>query len=109
MDADVPLLIPEVNAAHVNCIPVQQRNRKYDSGFIVTNPNCSTAGLVLAPFDVRCSRGHVAALESGGVLNAADANALRGALDRVGRGGLHHRCGDPGRRWPGHGPLGDMD
>jgi aspartate-semialdehyde dehydrogenase len=47
MDADVPLLIPEVNAAHVNCIPVQQKNRKYDSGFIVTNPNCSTAGLVL--------------------------------------------------------------
>ncbi|MGB7727888.1 MAG: aspartate-semialdehyde dehydrogenase [Candidatus Acidiferrum sp.] len=47
MDADVPLLIPEVNAAHVNCIPVQQKNRGYDSGFIVTNPNCSTAGLVL--------------------------------------------------------------
>jgi aspartate-semialdehyde dehydrogenase len=47
MDADVPLLIPEVNATHVNAIPVQQRNRKYDSGFIVTNPNCSTAGLVL--------------------------------------------------------------
>jgi aspartate-semialdehyde dehydrogenase len=47
MDPDVPLLIPEVNASHVNCIPVQQKNRKYDSGFIVTNPNCSTAGLVL--------------------------------------------------------------
>jgi len=47
MDPDVPLLIPEVNAAHLNCIPVQQRNRKYDGGFIVTNPNCSTAGLVL--------------------------------------------------------------
>jgi aspartate-semialdehyde dehydrogenase len=47
MDADVPLLIPEVNAAHLEAIPVQQRNRGYDSGFIVTNPNCSTAGLVL--------------------------------------------------------------
>jgi aspartate-semialdehyde dehydrogenase len=47
MDPDVPLLIPEVNAAHVSSIPVQQRNRKYESGFIVTNPNCSTAGLVL--------------------------------------------------------------
>jgi aspartate-semialdehyde dehydrogenase len=47
MDPDVPLLIPEVNASHVNCIPVQQKNRGYDSGFIVTNPNCSTAGLVL--------------------------------------------------------------
>jgi aspartate-semialdehyde dehydrogenase len=47
MDPDVPLLIPEVNAAHLDAIPLQQKNRGYDSGFIVTNPNCSTAGLVL--------------------------------------------------------------
>jgi aspartate-semialdehyde dehydrogenase len=47
MDSDVPLLIPEVNAAHLDAIPTQQRNRGYDTGFIVTNPNCSTAGLVL--------------------------------------------------------------
>lgn len=47
MDPDVPLLIPEVNAAHLEAISVQQRNRGYSTGFIVTNPNCSTAGLVL--------------------------------------------------------------
>lgn len=47
MDSDVPLLIPEVNAAHLEAIPLQQKNRGYDNGFIVTNPNCSTAGLVL--------------------------------------------------------------
>jgi len=47
MSPDVPLLIPEVNAAHLDAIPVQQKNRGYGSGFIVTNPNCSTAGLVL--------------------------------------------------------------
>ncbi len=47
MDPDVPLLIPEVNAAHLDAIALQQKNRGYDSGFIVTNPNCSTAGLVL--------------------------------------------------------------
>ena len=47
MSPDVPLLIPEVNAAHLAAIPVQQKNRGYGSGFIVTNPNCSTAGLVL--------------------------------------------------------------
>ena len=47
MDPDVPLLIPEVNAAHLAAIPAQQKNRGYDTGFIVTNPNCSTAGLVL--------------------------------------------------------------
>jgi aspartate-semialdehyde dehydrogenase len=47
MDPDVPLLIPEVNAAHLDAIHVQQKLRGYDTGFIVTNPNCSTAGLVL--------------------------------------------------------------
>jgi aspartate-semialdehyde dehydrogenase len=47
MDPDVPLLIPEVNAGHLDAIALQQRNRGYDTGFIVTNPNCSTAGLVL--------------------------------------------------------------
>jgi aspartate-semialdehyde dehydrogenase len=47
MDPDVPLLIPEVNAAHLDAIPLQQKNRGYDGGFIVTNTNCSTAGLVL--------------------------------------------------------------
>jgi len=47
MDPDVPLLIPEVNAAHLDAIPLQQKNRGYDTGFIITNPNCSTAGLVL--------------------------------------------------------------
>jgi aspartate-semialdehyde dehydrogenase len=47
MDPDVPLLIPEVNAAHLDAISLQQKNRGYDNGFIVTNPNCSTAGLVL--------------------------------------------------------------
>jgi aspartate-semialdehyde dehydrogenase len=47
MDPDVPLLIPEVNAQHLDAIPLQQKNRGYDTGFIVTNPNCSTAGLVL--------------------------------------------------------------
>jgi aspartate-semialdehyde dehydrogenase len=47
MAVDIPLLIPEVNAAHLDAIPLQQKNRGYSSGFIVTNPNCSTAGLVL--------------------------------------------------------------
>jgi aspartate-semialdehyde dehydrogenase len=46
-DPDVPLLVPEVNAAHLDAIPLQQKNRGYHTGFIVTNPNCSTAGLVL--------------------------------------------------------------
>ncbi len=47
MEEDVPLLVPEVNPGHVELVRAQQRNRGYDTGFIATNPNCSTAGLVL--------------------------------------------------------------
>ena len=58
MDPDVPLLIPEVNAAHLDAIAVQQKLRGYDTGFIVTHPNCSTAGLVLVlkPLESRVIR-----------------------------------------------------
>lgn len=44
MDDDVPLLIPEVNPAHLDLIKVQ----KFGNGCIVTNPNCSVIGLVIA-------------------------------------------------------------
>jgi aspartate-semialdehyde dehydrogenase len=47
MDEDVPLLIPEVNADHTAIIE-QQRKKNKGTGYIVTNPNCSTIGLVLA-------------------------------------------------------------
>ena len=47
MDPDVPLLIPEVNAEHLEAIE-RQRKRRGSSGYIVTNPNCSTIGLTLA-------------------------------------------------------------
>ncbi len=47
MDPDVPLLIPEVNADHVHAIESQRKNRGW-SGFIATNPNCSTIHMVLA-------------------------------------------------------------
>lgn len=47
MDEDVPLVIPEVNAEHLALVR-NQRWRKSSGGFVVTNPNCSTIGLVLA-------------------------------------------------------------
>ncbi len=47
MDPDVPLLIPEVNAEHLEAIE-RQRKRRGSRGYIVTNPNCSTIGLALA-------------------------------------------------------------
>lgn len=48
MAADVPLLIPEVNPDHLELISAQQKNRGYDRGFIVTNPNCSAIAIVMA-------------------------------------------------------------
>jgi aspartate-semialdehyde dehydrogenase len=47
MEPDVPLLIPEVNSEHLALIPVQKKKRGW-SGFIVTDPNCSTIALVVA-------------------------------------------------------------
>lgn len=44
---DVPLLVPEVNPDHLALVVIQRRRRGW-KGFIVTNPNCSTAQLVLA-------------------------------------------------------------
>ncbi len=41
MDEDVPLLIPEINAEHLDLIEIQRRKRGYNKGFIVTNPNCA--------------------------------------------------------------------
>ena len=47
MGADVPLLIPELNAGHLDAID-RQRARRGGRGYIVTNPNCSTMGLAMA-------------------------------------------------------------
>jgi aspartate-semialdehyde dehydrogenase len=47
MDADVPLMIPEINADHLGLIERQRTARGWP-GAILANPNCSTAGLVLA-------------------------------------------------------------
>ena len=47
MQQDVPLVIPEVNADHIKLIDGQAW-RKKSGGYVVTNPNCSAIGLVLA-------------------------------------------------------------
>jgi aspartate-semialdehyde dehydrogenase len=51
MEADVPLLVPEVNADHLGLIEIQRKNRGW-KGAIVTNPNCVAVPLAmaLAPF-----------------------------------------------------------
>jgi aspartate-semialdehyde dehydrogenase len=48
----VPLLIPEVNARHVDMIPLQRAEKGWP-GLLVTSPNCTTTGIVmpLKPLD----------------------------------------------------------
>ncbi|AGN02025.1 aspartate-semialdehyde dehydrogenase [Salinarchaeum sp. Harcht-Bsk1] len=45
LDDDVPLVIPEVNADHVDLIEVQRDERGWD-GALLKNPNCSTITMV---------------------------------------------------------------
>jgi aspartate-semialdehyde dehydrogenase len=59
MDEDVPLLIPEVNHQHLGLLA--QQKKKYERGFIVTNPNCSTIMLALALAPLHASFGVEAA------------------------------------------------
>jgi aspartate-semialdehyde dehydrogenase len=47
MAKDVPLVIPEVNPDHLRLLECQSW-RRHSGGFVVTNPNCSVIGLVLA-------------------------------------------------------------
>ena len=47
MAPNVPLVLPEVNASHLEMIE-DQPSRKESGGYIVTNSNCSAMGLVLA-------------------------------------------------------------
>src|SRR3954470_22918595 len=53
-EADVPLLLPPVNAAHSPLVREQQKRRGW-KGFIVPIPNCTTTGLAitLAPLHER--------------------------------------------------------
>jgi aspartate-semialdehyde dehydrogenase len=60
MAPDVPLVVPEVNADHLDLIEQQPTRRTAkgntpSGGYIVTNPNCCAIGLVLplAPLEAR--------------------------------------------------------
>jgi aspartate-semialdehyde dehydrogenase len=46
MAPDVPLVVPEVNADHLDVLEAQA-TRRTSGGFLVTNPNCCAIGLVL--------------------------------------------------------------
>ncbi len=44
---DIPLLLPEINADHIQLVKHQRTSRGW-SGCIVTNPNCTSTGLTIA-------------------------------------------------------------
>lgn len=44
---DVPLLLPEVNADHIQLVKQQRKQRGWD-GCITTNPNCTSTGLTVS-------------------------------------------------------------
>jgi len=44
---DVPLLLPEINADHIQLVKIQREQRGW-SGCILTNPNCTSTGLTIA-------------------------------------------------------------
>lgn len=45
---DVPLLLPEANADHVELVGVQRRNRGWTTGALVANSNCTSMPVVMA-------------------------------------------------------------
>lgn len=46
-DPLVPLIVPTVNPSHLSVVRAQQASLSLSKGFIVTNANCSTTGLVV--------------------------------------------------------------
>lgn len=46
-DPTVPLIVPLVNTSHLSMVPYQRSLHNLNKGFIVTNANCSTTGLVV--------------------------------------------------------------
>ena len=68
MEPDVPLVIPEVNAAHLQPFTAQRAARGW-SGAIVTNANCAAtvAAMALAPLHERSASVGVRADDAGGL------------------------------------------
>ena len=67
MTPDVPLIVPEVNPDHLALIALQRRQRGW-RGCLVTNPNCSAIGVVMAMRPLHdafgIERAHIATLQA---------------------------------------------
>jgi aspartate-semialdehyde dehydrogenase len=47
LDPVVPLIVPLVNAGHIDVIPAQRKHYSLEKGMIVCNSNCAVVGLVV--------------------------------------------------------------
>lgn len=90
MEADVPLLVPEVNPEHIGLV-AQQRAARGWSGAIVCNPNCSAAILAtaLAPLHQRfgieaCFVATMQAVSGAGYPGVPSLDALGNVIPRIG-------------------------
>ena len=79
MVADVPLVVPPVNGDHLDMVRSQPSFAK-NGGFIVTNANCSTTGMVIALKPIDDAFGIEAAY-------VTTLQAISGAGERASEGG----------------------
>ncbi len=47
---DVPMLIPEINAHHLDIIPIQKKNHGWKKGFVAVKPNCMQSAELYHPY-----------------------------------------------------------
>jgi aspartate-semialdehyde dehydrogenase len=97
MKADVPLLIPEINPDHLDAVAAQ-KPRMGGKGFIVTNPNCTTIGLVFPMAAIHKAFGIEAlsvvtmqALSGAGYPGESALDILDNILPAIGGGGEDHK------------------
>lgn len=93
MTADVPLIIPEVNADHLAMIERQRAERGW-KGCLITNPNCAAIGIVMALKPLHDAFGvktvHVATLQAisgAGYPGVASLDILENIIPNIGNGG----------------------
>jgi aspartate-semialdehyde dehydrogenase len=49
---DVPMIIGEINSDHINIIPIQQKKRGFENGFVTVKPNCSLQSYLTATYAI---------------------------------------------------------
>jgi aspartate-semialdehyde dehydrogenase len=97
MKTDVPLLIPEINPDHLDALGTQ-RQRIGGKGYIVTNPNCTTIGLVFPLAALHRKFGVEAvsvvtmqAISGAGYPGVASLDIIDNVLPAIGRGEEDHK------------------